>query len=117
MKYLESIVPHIPSENMQETIDFMVDVLDFELSQHSNFYAELRSSNHVIGVLAAQAKPNEQSIYLRVKDIDTFWADTTQKLAQVNKKAPFDREYGMREIHLIIPATNTLLFIGSPIKL
>ncbi len=28
-------------------------------------------------------------------------------------KEPFNREYGMREIHVIIPETKTLMFIGS----
>ncbi len=30
-------------------------------------------------------------------------------------RAPFDREYGMREMHVIIPETKTLLFIGQAI--
>jgi len=38
-------------------------------------------------------------------------------LKDIKHKAPFDREYGMREVHVIIPETKTLLFIGQRIEL
>jgi hypothetical protein len=34
-------------------------------------------------------------------------------LAEIKHKSPFERDYGMREIHLLIPETKTLLFIGQ----
>lgn len=31
-------------------------------------------------------------------------------------REPFDREYGMREMHIIIPETKKLMFIGQEIN-
>jgi len=101
---------------MKESISFMVEAFGFELINHSEFYSELASGNQIQGIVKAQAEPNEQSIYLRVKDVDVLWSKIKSKLEKTKPKAPFNQEYGMREIHVVIPGTNTLLFIGSPIN-
>ena len=116
MEYLESITPHIPSKNMKESISFMVEAFGFESLNHSEFYSELLSGNQILGIIQAQGEPNQQSICLRVKDVDALWSKVKSKLEKANPKAPFNQEYGMREIHVVIPGTNTLLFIGSPIN-
>lgn len=115
MIYIEQIIPHIPSEDMDKTINFMVDILGFESARRSDSYCELTMGNHVLGVLSSDGEPNQQSIYLRVKDIDVLWDDIKDKLDDGHQQRPFDRDYGMREVHLIIPGTATLLFIGSVI--
>ena len=38
------------------------------------------------------------------------------KLGEMKVREPFDREYGMREIHIIVPETKTLMFIGQEIS-
>jgi len=117
MKGLENITPHIPSSDKDETISFLVDILGFSFENHSEYYySELHSGNHVLGVQASQGEPNQQSIYLRVKDIDALWESINGKSESFRCHAPFDRDYGMREIHVVIPATETLLFIGSVIQ-
>ncbi len=116
MNDIEQIIPHIPSEDMSTTINFMVDILGFEPIRRSDGYCELIMDNHVIGVLSSDGEPNQQSIYLRVKDVDILWNDIQDKLDNVHQQRPFNRDYGLREVHLIIPATATLLFIGSAIK-
>ena len=50
MKGLENITPHIPSSDKDETISFLVDILGFSLENHSEYYSELHSGNHVLGV-------------------------------------------------------------------
>lgn len=116
MEHLESVIPHIPTENMEETLGFMVDVLGFNLSSHTAYYSELISGSQSLGILHAYGKPNHQSIYLRITDVDSLWAGIKSHLKDISFKAPFSQDYGMREAHLVIPATNTLLFIGSPKK-
>lgn len=116
MEYLESVTPHIPSKNMNETICFMVDVFGFESLNHSERYSELISGNQVLGVVQAEGEPNQQSIYFRIKDVDALWSKVKDRLEKAKSKAPFNQKYGMREIHVVIPGTNTLLFIGSPIR-
>ena len=116
MEQLENITPHIPSNNMKESISFMVEAFGFESNNHSDVYSELISNNHILGIIQAHGEPNQQSIYLRVNDVDTLWSKIKSKFEKVKHKAPFEQEYGMKEIHVVIPGTNTLLFIGSPIK-
>lgn len=53
---------------------------------------------------------------LEVDDIEKLWNSIHDKLAGLKYKTPFDSEYGMREIHIEIPKTNTLLFISQEIK-
>jgi hypothetical protein len=53
--------------------------------------------------------------YLEVDDVDSVWDNIKDKLEGIKVRGPFDREYGMREVHLIIPQTKTLLFIGQVI--
>lgn len=38
------------------------------------------------------------------------------KTVGMKVREPFDREYGMREFHIILPHTRTLIFIGQVIK-
>lgn len=116
MEHLDNITPHIPSKNMKESINFMVETFGFEPVNYSDVYSELISDNHVLGIIQAHGEPNEQSIYLRVNDVDTLWPKIKSNLEKAKHKAPFNQEYGMREIHVVIPGTNTLLFIGSPIE-
>jgi len=115
MVLIDKVVPHIPSQNMEESIDFMVNIFGFQSIPHSESYTELRAGNQVIGILKAQGKPNQQSLYLHVKDVDEFWSKTKTSLEKEKPKAPFTQEYGMREIHVVVPGTNTLLFVGSPV--
>lgn len=116
MENLENITPHIPSKNMEESINFMVETFGFESNKYSDVYSELISNNHVLGIIQAHGEPNEQSIYLRVDDVDSLWSKIKNNVEKAKHKAPFNQKYGMREIHVVIPETNTLLFIGSPVK-
>ena len=115
MEYLEKITPHIPSKNMKESINFMVETFGFEKNDYSDVYSELVSDNNVLGIIKAHGEPNQQSIYFRVNDVDALWPKIKGHLEEAKHKAPFNQEYGMREIHVVIPGTNTLLFVGSPI--
>ncbi|NNK95898.1 MAG: hypothetical protein HKP41_16230 [Desulfobacterales bacterium] len=80
MEYLESVTPHIPSKNMKESISFMVEAFGFEALNHSKFYSELVSGNQILAIIQAQGEPNQQSIYLRVKDVDALWSKIKRKL-------------------------------------
>ena len=37
------------------------------------------------------------------------------KVTDIKVREPFDRDYGMREMHIAIPQTNALLFVGQRI--
>ena len=51
--------------------------------------------------------------YLEVDALDDLWDSIKDKLAGIKTRAPFDRDYGMREFHIIIPQTKTLMFVGQ----
>jgi hypothetical protein len=52
-------------------------------------------------------------LYLEVDNVDALWSTIKDKVGGLKYKEPFDQEYGMREIHICIPHTNALLFIGQ----
>jgi hypothetical protein len=51
-----------------------------------------------------------------VDDIDTLWDSVRNRLDDIKVKPPFDRDYGMREFHVVIPHTNTLMFVGQALS-
>ena len=94
----------------------MVDTFGFESIKYTDRYSELHSGNQILGIVQAYVEPNQQSIYLRVKGVDELYSNIKSKLEKATHKAPFNQQYGMREIHIVIPGTNTLLITGSPIN-
>jgi hypothetical protein len=54
--------------------------------------------------------------YLIVDDIEQVWKSIKDKLGNIKSRAPFDREYGMREVHIVIPETKALMLIGQNIE-
>ena len=58
MEYLENVTPRIPSRNMKESIEFMVEVFGFESFNHSELYSELVSGNLILGIIQAHGEPN-----------------------------------------------------------
>jgi catechol 2,3-dioxygenase-like lactoylglutathione lyase family enzyme len=108
--------PMIPSYNLRETTYFFTDVLDFEVVRKEDMYGILIKDNLTIHLLPAGKDIGQMEFYLEVEDVDKVWEEISSKLKDIKHKAPFDQNYGMREIHIAVPQTNTLLFIGSNIK-
>jgi hypothetical protein len=106
----------IPSFNIKETASFFINLLGFGTFMNESGYAILYKDNLTIHILNAGIDIGEMEFYLEIDDIDTLWEAIKDKLTGIQVKAPFDREYGMREMHIIIPQTKTLLFIGQVIK-
>ena len=106
------ISPMIPSYNIKETAAFFTDILGFTPSMNEDGYAILYKDNHTVHILPAGTNIGEMEFYLEVNNIDVMWEEIEGKLTGIKVRAPFDREYGMREMHIIIPQTKTLLFIG-----
>ena len=108
------ISPMIPSFNINETAAFFTDVLSFSMVMDTGGYIILQKDNLTIHILPA-GDIGEMEFYLEVDNIDRLWGDIKDKISGIKTREPFDRDYGMREMHIIIPQTKTLLFIGSPI--
>lgn len=108
--------PMIPSFNMAETARFFKEILGFSAFMDTPGYAIYQKDNLTVHILPAGKDIGQMEFYLEVDDVDGLWTSIKDKMEGLSAKAPFDREYGMREIHIGIPQTNTLLFIGQEIK-
>lgn len=107
--------PMIPSYNIRETAQFFEHVLGFSALMDTETYAIYHKDNLTIHLLRAGTDIGQMEFYLEVDHIDELWDAIKDKVQHLKVKGPFDREYGMREIHIGIPQTNTLLFIGQEI--
>ncbi len=106
----------IPSFNIAETVSFFTNLLDFKVRRDDKTYVILYKDNSTLHILRAGSDIGEMEFYFEVDDIEKVWNNMKDKLDEIKFKAPFDQEYGMREVHLIIPATKTLMFIGQAIN-
>lgn len=108
--------PMIPSFNVEETADFFKSVLGFSSVMHIDTYAVYQKDNLTIHILRAGENIGQMEFYLQVDNVDELWMAIKDKVKNLKTREPFDRDYGMREIHIGIPQTNTLLFIGQEVK-
>jgi hypothetical protein len=108
--------PMIPSFNIEETVSFFKNLLGFEVLMNDETYAILCKDNSMVHILPAGADIGEMEFYMEVDDIEQLWNSIKDKVKDMKVKGPFDREYGMREIHIIVPQTMALMFIGQAIK-
>ncbi len=107
--------PMIPSYNIRETLKFFTEVFNFEIARDDGNYVIIYKNQQTIHLLNA-GDIGEMEFYLEVNDIDGLWDSAKDKLENVKVRPPFDREYGMREFHVIVPHTKTLMFVGQLIK-
>lgn len=108
--------PMVPSYNIKETVRFFGELFNFKIARDENNYAIIYKDNHLIHILNAGTDIGEMEFYLEVDDIDNLWYNIKDKLEGIKVKAPFDREYGMREFHVIVPHTKTLMFVGQALN-
>jgi catechol 2,3-dioxygenase-like lactoylglutathione lyase family enzyme len=105
--------PMIPSYNISKTVKFFTELLGFSvLSEHEN-YVILSKDRAMIHLLRAGNDIGEMEFYLEIDNIDNLWENIKDRLDGIKVKPPFDREYGMRELHIILPETKTLMFVGQ----
>ena len=109
--------PMVPSFDLEETGRFFKDVLGFSALMDTKEYAIYAKDNLTVHLLPAGEDIGQMEFYLEVDDLDGLWAAIKEKVKDLKFKAPFDREYGMREVHIAVPQTNTLLFIGQELKM
>ncbi|NUO00638.1 MAG: hypothetical protein HUU01_08480 [Saprospiraceae bacterium] len=110
------ISPMIPSFGMEVTARFFKEVLSFSPIMDTETYAIYQKDHLTIHILPAGQDIGQMEFYMEVEDIDTLWATIKDKLSGLRVKEPFNQAYGMREIHIEVPQTKTLLFIGQELK-
>ena len=107
--------PMVPSFNIRETVSFFTNMLDFKIGRDDSTYSIVYKDNLTIHILRAGKDIGQMEFYLEVDDVDAIWDSIRGKTADLKVRSRFDSEYGMREVHVGVPFTNTLLFIGQKI--
>jgi len=110
------VSPMLPSYDIPKTVSFFIDLLGFKVWRNDENYKILYKEDVTVHILRA-GDIGEMEFSMEVDNVDQVWEDIKDQLKDIKHKAPFDREYGMREVHVIIPETKTLLFIGQRIEL
>ena len=107
--------PMVPSYNIEATKHFFIDLFGFSIVMDGD-YTIVKKDSFLIHILRAGENIGEMEFYLEVDDIDNLWLSIQNRITDYKSKAPFDREYGMREFHIIVPYTKTLMFVGMVMK-
>ncbi|HMH32738.1 MAG TPA: hypothetical protein VK543_06895 [Puia sp.] len=105
--------PMIPSYSIIETASFFTELLCFSVAIKDENYSVLYKDGAMVHLLRAGEDIGEMEFYLEVDNIDALWLSIKDHLEGIKVKPPFDREYGMREFHVILPQTKTLMFVGQ----
>jgi len=108
--------PMIHSSDVNETAEFFTNLFLFKIGRQESNYVILYKDNLTIHIKRAFNDAYTAEIYLEVDEIDTVWNSIKDKVKMMEVREPFDREYGMREFHIMIPHTKTLMFVGQEIK-
>lgn len=108
--------PMIPSFNIRETMRFFMEVLDFKVAIDNAVYVVLYKDKLTLHILQAGTNIGQMEFYMEVDNLDQLWDGIKEKVKELKVREPFDRDYGMREVHIEIPYTKTLLFIGQEIE-
>lgn len=108
--------PMIPSSNIKVSAAFFEDLLNFTAVLNTESYAILQKDHLTIHLLPAGQGIGQMEFYLEVDDINFLWEAIKDKVLGLYFRSPFNTDYGMREIHIGIPCTNTLLFIGQEVN-
>ena len=111
------ISPMIPSLNIKVTGKFFTDILGFSTVMDAMEYAIFMKDNLSVHVLRAGSDIGQMEFYMEVADIDLLWNSIKEKITALKHKEPFNRDYRMREIHIEIPQTKTLLIIGQALAI
>ena len=108
--------PMIPSFDIGQTTGFFKYLLDFGVVMDTDNYAILQKNGLTIHLLRAGENIGQMEFYLEVDNVDHIWNSIKDKVTAIKTRPPFDRDYGMREMHIAVPYTNTLMFIGHEMK-
>lgn len=111
----------IPVADMQRSLTFYVEVFGFEITLQSAEYSIVSRGGATLHLTRAEdqsvldAARGHMSVYLEVEDIAALWAHVSGFRDRFKIRDLFDRDYGMREFHVIDP-DGCLLFVGERIQ-
>lgn len=119
----KQITPFVPCTSLNAQVAFYRDVLGFAVGFQADNYAFLRRDAVAVRLVEVYAAVDlshperENSFYIDVDDVDALYAELKPKLDALpagRVRAPFDQDYGQRELH-VSDEDCTLIFFGAPI--
>lgn len=67
------VSPMIPSFDIEKTVSFFIDLLDFKVGRDDKTYFILYKDNLTVHIQRAGSDIGEMSFYLNVDDIEKVW--------------------------------------------
>ena len=116
----KTLSPIVPVADIQRSIGFYTEVLGFDVVRQSSDYSILTRGGASLHLTRAHdpsvldATRGHTSIYLEVEGIDLLWPHVSHFRDRYKVRDLFEREYGMREFHIIDP-DDCLIFVGEQI--
>lgn len=112
---------HIPLEDFESAVAFFRDLLGFTLYVHARDYAYLHRDNAGIRIWGRRPDDHEAPprgirnfrYYYDVKDIEALYAELKPKLDQLppgDVHGPADKHYGQRELCILAPDGDLVVF-------
>ena len=108
--------PMVPSSNIKGTVSFFVDFFQFKIGLDDPSYVILFKNNLTIHIGQSDSHINELEFYLEVDNLEELWNSIKDQVNDLKINEPFNQEYGMREFHIAVPHTKTVMFVGQEIK-
>lgn len=115
---IRHISPMLAVADMDMTLAFYAEVLDFDLVLSNPDYSIVEKDGATIHFTKAaddsvmQAVRGHASIYIEVNDIQTLWQRVQPYRDRYKMTEPSVRSYGMTEFHVNDP-NDCLIFIGQ----
>jgi catechol 2,3-dioxygenase-like lactoylglutathione lyase family enzyme len=117
----KALSPIIAVADMKRSTEFYAEVLGFHTALKSDDYAILTKDGASLHLTRAEdqsvldASRGHTSVYLEVHDIEGLWQHVSRFRDRYKARDLFDRDYGMREFHIIDP-DGCLVFVGQRIE-
>ncbi len=117
---VKGISPMIPVPDLATTLAFYRDVCGFTVVMDDPAYGVVQRDGCSVHFVPVSQEIHQKvhghvEFYVEVADVDAYWEAHLKAHCQSHKmRAPFDREYGMREVHLADP-NGVLIFFGHRI--
>jgi catechol 2,3-dioxygenase-like lactoylglutathione lyase family enzyme len=114
----KTLSPVIPVADMESSIRFFADILGFDVAVQSPDYSVLIRDDASVHLARAadqsvlEATRGHMSAYLEVEDIESLWAHVSRFRDRYKIRDLFDRDYGMREFH-IVACDDCLILVGE----
>ncbi len=116
----KTLSPILPVADMDRSIRFYAEVLGFDPGMQSAAYSIVTRDGASLHLTLAhdesvlQVTRGHMSVYLEVRAIEPLWSHVSGFKDRYKIRDLFEREYGMREFHIIDP-DGCLIFVGQPI--